>query len=369
MKKLFLVLIGVFCLVLVSGFASAANCGGAVQCNCGDTLVEDYVMTDDLDCSDHGLIIGNNGITLDCDGHIIDGPGASVNSIIGIIIESKANTTVKNCVISNFRNGIYLSNYANTNTIQDNVMEYNHVGIHMDSNSDTNIIDNNTISSFTVQGTNMNLINTHNNNISNNILSNASMGIRLYSSVNNNNIFNNDIIDNNGEHGFGVYLYASSDNIFWGNNFVNNRYHASEVEGSHSNDWNMSNVGNYWDDFEGNPGYPNYYEIPGPGDGIDWYPTLVLPGDLDADGVPDDQDNCPNKYNPNQEDFDGDGIGDVCDFCSGLEENTLFCDDFEDGNADDWAVQSGNWLVEDGEYSQDLIIGGGGHFIKNFIIS
>jgi len=35
--------------------------------------------------------------------------------------------------------------------------------------------------------------------------------------------------------------------------------------------------------------------------------------DTDNDGIPDDQDNCPNTYNPNQEDADGDGLGDVCD--------------------------------------------------------
>lgn len=35
--------------------------------------------------------------------------------------------------------------------------------------------------------------------------------------------------------------------------------------------------------------------------------------DTDEDGVPDVSDNCPNTANPDQGDFDGDGIGDVCD--------------------------------------------------------
>ena len=35
--------------------------------------------------------------------------------------------------------------------------------------------------------------------------------------------------------------------------------------------------------------------------------------DTDGDGVPDATDNCPDDFNPSQEDFDGDGAGYVCD--------------------------------------------------------
>ena len=43
-----------------------------------------------------------------------------------------------------------------------------------------------------------------------------------------------------------------------------------------------------------------------------------LPLDRDYDGVPNLEDNCPDDPNPNQEDLDGDLIGDVCDPCNGL---------------------------------------------------
>ena len=39
--------------------------------------------------------------------------------------------------------------------------------------------------------------------------------------------------------------------------------------------------------------------------------TVVF--DMDGDGIPDAQDNCPTTYNPDQADADGDGIGDACD--------------------------------------------------------
>jgi hypothetical protein len=39
---------------------------------------------------------------------------------------------------------------------------------------------------------------------------------------------------------------------------------------------------------------------------------MVTSGDIDRDGVPDQRDNCIKVYNPNQEDADGDGIGNAC---------------------------------------------------------
>ena len=52
--------------------AEAAN----TQPNCGDTITADTTLDGDLvDCPNHGIVIGADDITLDLNGHRIDGDG------------------------------------------------------------------------------------------------------------------------------------------------------------------------------------------------------------------------------------------------------------------------------------------------------
>lgn len=63
-------------------------------------------------------------------------------------------------------------------------------------------------------------------------------------------------------------------------------------------------------------------------EGVDW-----VVSDGDDDGFLDNADNCPSVYNPLQSDIDGDGIGDRCDLCP--EENSEGFDSDSDGCVDD----------------------------------
>ena len=65
-----------------------------------------------------------------------------------------------------------------------------------------------------------------------------------------------------------------------------------------------------------------------------------VPMDLDGDGLNDPVDNCPDVYNPGQEDIDGDELGDACDNCD---------------NANVWVLGNTNGSVDtDGNATIDI---------------
>ena len=62
--------------------------------------------------------------------------------------------------------------------------------------------------------------------------------------------------------------------------------------------------------------------------------SQVTEGDSDGDGAPDDVDTCPDSYNPLQKDYDMDGLGDSCDTCP-LVPNSADCEHAQNDVDDD----------------------------------
>ena len=139
------VIAGLILVSLITG-AGAKDCGGGLQCKCGDTLTSPHTMWYDLNCSGNGIVIGNSYINLDCSGHVINGGGIGY----GIYLNNKNNNTIKNCIITGFDRGIYLD-HSSSNTITNNTADSNNRGIYLYSSSD-NLIDNNTADSNTWDG-------------------------------------------------------------------------------------------------------------------------------------------------------------------------------------------------------------------------
>lgn len=313
MKKLILLLTSFIFLILLSGIVSAADCGGITPCNCNDTLVDSRTLTSSdpityTTCSENGLIIGDDGITLDCDGHLIKGTATD----FGIYIDDKDFITINDCIVDNFNIGIF-SKYNSNNTFTNNNVTSHNMGIRTYSSNYSSLINNtanyNVFAGIDLEDSHYNdLINNtanhntykgikltgldcdYNNLIDNTASNNGEYGILLWAYCDQNNLINNtatnnergiylywnffnDVLGNvlTGNTGYGLYLGENArSHTILNNNLMNNDESAYEEQFCYGNVWSSGDDGNYWDDIESNPGYPYYYyEVPGPGTGID----------------------------------------------------------------------------------------------------
>ncbi len=269
----------------------------------------EYVYTD------HALRLFQDNITIDCNGAKLIGPGleSNRNGITGGwgVPGSAANSVVKNCIVQNFTIGIGF--YGGT-------------------------------------GGNPTLIN--------NTLINDKYGV-FYSNIGSSsvliNLITNCTFANNVN---GVYVQSSFPR-FYQNNIYNNTLNIVSDQGG---ELSYQGKGNWW----GRTSSP--YFVAGVDtnrlDLIDSYPYSNMNGwavlDTDNDGVPDDIDNCPTIANPNQADFDGDGLGNVCDpdadgdgIANEIDKNRITAqdlslvpsNDFNDLTTFGYIAEKGTWNV------------------------
>jgi len=220
---------------------------GRISIECGDTITQDAILNGDLmNCTGEGINVGTDGITLEGNGHIIDGVGSGT----GVSINNKHNVTIKNCVIREFNTGIDLLSGSNDTLVNNIISNNSFAGIYLNSSSH-NVLINNTV---------------HNNDY----------GISLLTDCDS-NTFTDNIVYSNQVNGISL-SDTSRFNLFWNNSLINNVINnAYEDTASTNNSWNLADTGNYWSDCESNPGYPSYYEIPGSGDGTDFCPQCIHP--------------------------------------------------------------------------------------------
>ena len=181
----------------------------AQEITCGEILTRSIVATNDLiDCPGNGIIIGANGVTVDLDGHTIDGIGIDG----GIVNMGFDGVTIKNGVVSEFDYGVLLNPGSAKglvtnmrvelnqeagialadadeggfgNRVTDNTVVMNKLGIALYSNTRYTIVRDNHVGG------------------------NLDDGIRL-EMAHENQIVENEVAASSG---FGVYVYGGHDNV------------------------------------------------------------------------------------------------------------------------------------------------------------
>jgi parallel beta-helix repeat protein len=228
------------------------------DCSVLDQEGATYYLTQDIidSTSSTCIDIQANNITLDCQGHTIDGIDAL--ETYGIYVyrseETTTNITIKNCVVTDWEYGIYLYNSSSNNFSNIIANSNSYYGIALDSSSNSNNFSNITTNSNSEYGI---YINWGNYNTLSNIISNSNNGgIYIFGTY---NTLSNITTNSNSWVGiyiywgiyntlsnitsylnlYGIYLYSSSNNIIYNNLFnnTNNFYFDGYI---FSNYWNTS---------------------------------------------------------------------------------------------------------------------------------
>ncbi|MGQ0777342.1 MAG: right-handed parallel beta-helix repeat-containing protein [Pseudonocardiales bacterium] len=187
---------------------------------CGAVLTMNTKLTSDLlDCPDDGLVIGASGITVDLNGHTIDGVGLGV----GIRNDGFGDVTITNsaataATIKEFDYGLQLNSGTLRNVVQQLTIELNELAGVQLNNADTNQIRNNTIRTQAREGVFLGGGSDGNAVLSNQITGNGGEGIQVEGSANNRIEFNT--VANGGDRG--VVFSGSSSNHVLSNTVTNN---------------------------------------------------------------------------------------------------------------------------------------------------
>jgi parallel beta-helix repeat protein len=226
--------------IAICAIAPAAQAAPAVSVSCGQEITQNTKVANDLNnCPGDGLVIGAPGITLDLNGHTLDGDaepeGVGVNNGDG-----HDGVTVKNGAIREFDVGVSLPEVSRNRLTGLRVFHNAILGMDLDF-SDHSVIER---SSFTGNGANFEgpgifLIGSHQNRISHNVVArNGSNGLFQVDS-NDNGIVDNSFVANADS---GLTIENSVDNRVRRNHVARNTFSGIGIDFADNNEVSRNRV-------------------------------------------------------------------------------------------------------------------------------
>jgi parallel beta-helix repeat protein len=112
---------------VVPSQSSAKECGGDVECECGDTVQGHAVLRANLGvCQETGLFVTSESL-LDCDHHTITGRGQEA----GVLFDTANGAEVHNCSISNFQVGVRVKGGQGNAIVGNEILDSERYGIDL----------------------------------------------------------------------------------------------------------------------------------------------------------------------------------------------------------------------------------------------
>ena len=197
----------------------------AAPVGCGDTISVDTTLHADLlDCPGHGIVIGADDITLDLNGHVIDGDDALMEPCpeicdVGVLNDGHDGVRIRDGDIRQFAIGVLVFG-ARTNGLSDLTTAGNvFSGIILAATAGSSVRWSRTYGNAGPgSGVGITLFESHNNRIRyNRVFRNAELGIHLIRS--NRNYVANNVVRRNPEDGI---IVEGNRNVIVGNRVVRN---------------------------------------------------------------------------------------------------------------------------------------------------
>jgi parallel beta-helix repeat protein len=211
-KSVLFYTVALFVLFVLSATASLNSSYSVLQgstpsssmISCGQTITQDTTLIKNLHCTGNGIIIGANGVTLNCAGHSITG---NLSFYAGVNLTSTTGTVIENCKVSDFDFGFFMATGSNA-TFTGNIVRGNfYDGFYLPTSNNT-LVNN---SAFGTRGS----------------------GFEVTGSF---NTLQNDTAKNSGGNGFTL---AGSYDVIADNSAINNSYHGGfcgfDFGGGHDN--------------------------------------------------------------------------------------------------------------------------------------
>jgi parallel beta-helix repeat protein len=200
------------------------------------------------------------------------------NNEDGISMGASEHNIVNNNYISDNYRGVGMGSSPH-NTISDNTILYNYEGIDLTWSSYNNTITRNYLSFNSLRAIGI-AVSSNRNMVYNNEIYDNHIGIDIDSMppffTKENIIYNNNITYNT----YGVLLESTSDNIIYQNNFIDNFMQARDDQDDNQWDNGYPSGGNYWSDYSGSDFYSGPNQDQSDGDGIG-----DVPYEIDSDSM------------------------------------------------------------------------------------
>jgi large repetitive protein len=206
--------------------APGAQAGQAVQVSCGETITADTTLESDLiDCPSNGIVIGADDITLDLNGHTVDGNGKPVKKCpknepcdIGLVNDGHDGVTMSNGSVREFGTGVFVGRARHNRVLGIASSRNDFFGIVLAESARSLVRDSSGSNNPAPDGDGLGLFGSHDIRILNNSFRrNAQLGIHVVDSSD--NLIKGNLFFRNGD--FGILMEGERNQVR-GNRCVRN---------------------------------------------------------------------------------------------------------------------------------------------------